>query len=307
MTPAAPLRHRLRRYAFLSIGAALVTIGLKGGAYAFTGSVGLLSDALESLVNLGAALLALLSITISARPPDDSHAFGHDKVEFFAAGLEGGLIVLAALGIAWTAVGRMLDPAPLEAVTVGAALALAAGAVNLGVGLVVRRAGRQHDSPTLEADGAHLLSDVWTTVAVLAGVAATRLTGLLWLDPAVALVMAVVIVRTGGRLILRSVGGLMDEALPEPELAKLRAVLSRYRGDGLDFHALRTRRSGARRFAAVHVLVPPDWTVAEGHALCEKIEADLRAALPLLSVLTHLEPLGDPAAMHDIPLDREPV
>ncbi len=302
-TPPAA-RARLRRYALMSVGAAVATMVLKGAAYGVTGSVGLLSDALESLVNLGAAGLAFLSLTIAARPPDEDHAYGHDKVEFFAAGLEGALIVLAALGIAWAAVARFLAPVPLAGLEWGAVLGGAAAALNGWVGVVLRRAGRLHDSPTLEADGLHLLTDVWSTVVVLAGLGLARLTGWLVLDPVVALLMAVVIVRSGSRLLLRSVGGLMDEVLPEAEQARLRAVLDQYRADGHDFHAFRTRRSGARRFASVHVLVPATWTVAEGHAFCERVEADLRATMPNLSVFTHLEPLGDPAALDDIALDR---
>ncbi len=297
-------RGTLRRYALLSMGVAVATMALKAGAYRVTGSIGLFSDALESLVNLGAAGLAYLSLSIAARPPDDSHAFGHDKIEFFAAGLEGALILLAALTIGWAAVGRFINPVVLESIGAGSVLALVATGLNLYVGRTLTRAGRLHDSPTLEADGAHLLTDVWSTGAVLAGVVLARLTGWVVLDPLMALLMAAVIVRTGIRLLRRSVGGLMDEALPESELARLRAILDGYRRGGLEYHALRTRRSGARRFASVHLLVPGVWTVAEGHALCEQVEADLRAALPALSVLTHLEPLGDPTALRDIPLDR---
>ncbi len=297
-------RGVLRRYALLSIAVALLTMALKGIAYVTTDSVGLLSDALESLVNLGAALLALLSLHVSARPPDDGHAFGHDKVEFFAAGLEGALVLLAAIGIAWAAIARFFSPVALQDIGLGSALAVCAALANGAAGYAIRKVGREHGSPTLEADGEHLLSDVWTTAAVLAGLVLVRLTGYVALDPLVALVMAAVIVRTGLRLILRSVGGLMDEALPEAEQQAMHAVLGRYQAHGMDYHALRTRRSGARRFASVHILVPDTWTVAEGHALCEALEADLRAAVPALSIITHLEPLGDPVALQDIPLDR---
>jgi cation diffusion facilitator family transporter len=298
-------RLRLRRYAALSIAAALVTLALKSWAAVATDSVSLFSDAVESLVNLGAAVLAWVSLTLAARPPDEGHAYGHDKVEFFAAGLEGALIVLAAAAIAWAGVDRLLYPAPVERLGFGLVLTTVATLINATVGGLLIRRGRAHQSPTLEADGQHLMTDVATGVAVLGGLGLAHLTGWMLLDPLLALVVAAIVAWAGARLVLRSLGGLMDEALPEADQQALRSILDRYcASDHLDYHALRTRRSGARRFASVHVLVPGDWSVQRGHELLERMEADLRDALPNLTILTHLEPIEDPAAHADIPLDR---
>lgn len=297
-------RLTLRRYALLSIAAALVTLVLKSVAAWQTGSVSLFSDAAESLVNLGAGVLAWVSLTLAARPPDESHAYGHDKVEFFAAGLEGGLILLAAGAIAWAGVDRLMDPQPVRALGLGLTLTVVATLVNAVVGGLLLRKGRLHGSPTLEADGAHLMSDVATGVAVVGGLLLARATGWLWVDPALALAVAVIVALAGGRLVVRSLGGLMDEALPDADQQALRDVLDRHLTGEMGYHALRTRRSGARRFASVHVLVPGSWTVQRGHELLERLEADLRAAVPHLTVLTHLEPIEDPAAHADVVLDR---
>ena len=295
----------LRRYAALSIAAALVTIAMKTIGWRLTGSVGLLSDALESLVNLGAAFMALWAVWYAARPPDDDHAFGHDKAEYFAAGLEGALVLLAAASIVAAALPRLAHPEPLTEPLAGVAITGAASLVNLAVARVLRRAGARHRSPTLVADAHHLMTDVWSSAGIVLGVVAVWLTGWTVLDPLIALVMAGVIVRAGYVLVRGAAGGLMDSALAASEIAALEAVLVRYRdAEGLDFHALRTRRAGTRCFASVHVLVPPEWTVQRGHDLCERLEADLRARVPGLSMLTHLEPLGDPAADEDVPLDR---
>ena len=294
----------LRRYAALSIVAALVTIGMKTAGWRLTGSVGLLADALESLVNLGAACLAFWAVWYAARPPDDDHAFGHDKAEYFAAGIEGALVLLAAGSIVWAAIPRLIHPEPIADGFVGAAISGAASLVNLFVARVLRRAGERHRSPTLVADAHHLMTDVWSSVGVVVAVVLVAVTGWAILDPLVALVMAVVIVRTGYTLVRGAAGGLMDTALSPDEIADLETILRRHCAEGLDFHALRTRRSGTRRFASVHVLVPPDWTVQRGHDLCEALEAEMRAAVPGLSMITHLEPLGDPASDDDLPLDR---
>ncbi len=298
-------RLSLRRYAVLSICAALATLVLKSYAAWATDSVSLFSDAIESLVNLGAAVLAWVSLTLAARPPDESHAYGHDKVEFFAAGLEGGLIVLAAVGIAWAGIDRLLDPQPIQRLGLGLTLATVATGINAVVGGILIRKGRAHHSPTLSADGQHLMADVATGVAVLAGLGLAHATGWTMIDPILALIVAVIVAIAGARLIVRSMGGLMDEALAQADQHALRAVLDRYAADyPLDYHALRTRRSGARRFATVHVLVPGEWSVQRGHELLERLEADLRAGVPNLTVLTHLEPIEDPASRADIPLDR---
>jgi cation diffusion facilitator family transporter len=294
----------LTRFAWLSIAAALVTMALKALAYWLTGSVGLLSDAMESLVNLAGALMALAMLTVAARPPDADHPHGHGKAEYFSAGVEGALIVVAAVAIAVAAVDRLLRPRPLEQVGLGLAVSVAASVVNLGVALVLLRAARAHRSATLKANAHHLLTDVWTSAGVLVGVVAVTLTGWLALDPLVALAVAVNIVITGTRILRDSVAGLMDAALPPADLKVLRELLDGYAADGIEYHALRTRQSGARRFVSVHVLVPPEWSVQQGHDLLERIEADIRRALPPVTVDTHLEPLGDPAALADQELQR---
>jgi cation diffusion facilitator family transporter len=295
----------LTRYAWLSIAAAIVTMLLKSGAWLLTGSVGLLSDALESLVNLAGALMALAMLTVAARPPDEEHAYGHSKAEYFSAGAEGALIVIAAVSIAVAAVDRLLHPRPIEQAGLGLAVSVVAAAVNLGVALVLMRAAKAHRSATLQASSHHLLTDVWTTGGVLVGVGAVVVTGWLPLDPLVALAVAVNIVWAGGRILRDSVAGLMDTALPAAELRLLHELLQGYAAtDGIEYHALRTRRSGAHRFVSVHVLVPPNWSVQQGHDLLERIEADVRRALPPVTVDTHLEPLGDPAAMSDQDLHR---
>lgn len=294
----------LTRFAWLSIAAALATLTLKFGAYWFTGSVGLLSDALESLVNLAGALMALAMLTVAARPPDEEHNFGHNKAEYFSSGVEGTLILVAALGIAATAIPRLISPRPLEDVGIGLGIAVAASLVNLGVGLTLLRAGRQHGSITLEADAHHLLTDVWTSVGVLIAVGLVALTGWQRLDPIVALLVAANITWTGSRIIRESVAGLMDTALPAPELAQIQTILGRYQAQGVEFHALRTRKAAARRFISVHVLVPGGWNVQQGHQLLEAVEAELHATLPQLTVSTHLEPLGEPVSYHDAELTK---
>jgi cation diffusion facilitator family transporter len=298
-------RQSLTRYAWLSIVAALITIGLKASAYFLTGSVGLLSDALESFVNLAAALIALGALTVAARPPDDDHEFGHDKVEYFSSGVEGTLILFAAASIAITSIERLLNPQPLEDVTIGLALSVAASVVNAGVAFVLLRAAREHSSITLEADARHLLADVYTSIGVIVGIMLIGITGWLWLDAGIALLVAVNILWAGVSLVRRSANGLMDTAIAVEDRTQVETILARYRQQGIDFHALRTRDAGARQFVTLHVLVPAGWTVQRGHNLLEKLEQDIRAALPRAHVITHLEPLGDPAALADAELDRE--
>ena len=294
----------LYRYAYLAVAAALVTIALKTLAWRLTDSAGLLSDALESLVNLAAALLAVGVLRWSAKPPDDEHTYGHAKAEYVSAGAEGVMIILAAVSIAWVAIGRLIDPSPLDDVGLGLAISTAASLINLGAGLSLLRAGRRHRSLTLEADGRHLLTDVWSSVGVIAGVAAVALTGWERLDPLIALAVAVNIVVTGVGLVRRFTGGLLDRALPEEERAAIQRVLDEYGRDTVRFHALRTRQAGRRSFASVHVLVPGDWTVQRGHDLLERVEAALREVVPGLVVFTHLEPLEDPRSQADASLDR---
>jgi cation diffusion facilitator family transporter len=294
----------LRRYAWLSIATALATILLKGVAWWLTGSVGLLSDALESFVNLAGALMALAMLSLAATPADENHAHGHGKAEYFSSGFEGFLILLAALSIGYAAYQRLLAPQPLEAVGVGLAVSVVASILNLATARILLGVGRRYKSITLEADAHHLLTDVWTSVGVIVGVGLVWLTGWLWLDPAIALLVAANIVWTGWQLLRRSTAGLMDVSMPAEELAAIEAVLERYRGRGLAFHALRTRQAGARAFVTLHVLVPGSWTVQQGHDWSERIEADIRQALPHVHVITHLEPLEDPVSLVDQGLDR---
>jgi cation diffusion facilitator family transporter len=294
----------LQRFAWLSIAAAFATIGLKGAAWWLTGSVGLLSDAIESLVNLAGATMTLAMLIVAAKPADENHGFGHTKAEYFASGFEGLLILFAAAGIAYTAVERLIEPRALAQVGEGLAVSALASVINLVVAQILMRAGRKHHSIALEADAHHLMTDVWTSLGVIAGVAAAVLTGWQRLDPAIALLVAANIVWTGAKLIHRSAAGLMDAALPAEQQALVIDVLEQYRRQGLDFHALRTRQAGARHFVSVHVLVPGEWTVQRGHDVADAIENDIRAALPGTNVTTHLEPLGDPAAMRDTELDR---
>lgn len=299
-------RKNLTRYAWLSIGTAVLTISLKVAAYLLTGSVGLLSDALESGVNLVAAIMALAALTIAAQPPDDQHAYGHAKAEYFSSGAEGTMILFAALMIAATAVPRLLNPQPLEQVGLGLAVSVTAGLFNLATALVLIRAGKQYNSITLTADAHHLLSDVWTSVGVVVGVAAVALTGWSVLDPLIALAVAAQILYSGIKLVRKSAAGLMDTALPAEELALVTAVLDKYcRQEPIEYHALRTRQSASQRFLSVHVQVPGEWSVQRGHVLLEDMERDLRQALRPLSVLTHLEPIEDPASWQDIPLIRD--
>ena len=279
-------------------------MGLKTLAYHLTGSVGLLSDALESLVNLAGALMALAMLTAAALPPDEDHAYGHSKAEYFSSVLEGTLILIAAATIAFAAVGRLLHPQPLQKIGPGLAVSVVASAINLVIALVLLRAGKRERSIALDGSARHLLTDVWTSAGVVGGVGAVALTGWQPLDPAVALIVAANIVWSGYRLVRRSVAGLMDTALPAEEYASLRRVLDAHVQNGIQYHALRTRESGARRFVSLHVLVPGDWTVHRGHALLERIEADIRGVIPNVTVLTHLESLDDPASWDDQSLDR---
>ena len=294
----------LKRYAWLSILTAVATILLKAVAWQLTDSVGLLSDALESVVNLAGAMMALAMISLAALPPDEDHAYGHGKAEYFSAGFEGLLILVAAMAIGATAVMRLFDPRPLEQVGIGLAVSLAASLLNLVTALILRAAGRRYRSLTLEADAHHLLTDVWTSAGVIVGLAAVSLTGWLWLDPVIALLVAGNILRIAWKLLYSSAQGLMDRALPDADTLLLQGVFDQYRAQGIEFHALRTRESGARRFIDVHVLVPGHWSVQHAHEVVEKIEADIRQALPQSTILTHLEPLEDPLSLADIALDR---
>ncbi len=304
MTSDTTNRSSLTRFAWLSIAAAVTTIALKAVAYLLTGSVSLLSDALESIVNLVGALMALAMLTIAARPADDEHEFGHSKAEYFSSGVEGVLILLAAASIIVTAIPRLITPKPLEQVGIGIGVSVAASLVNLFVARVLLRAGKQHHSITLEADARHLMTDVWTSGGVLVGVGLVALTGWTRLDPIVACLVAANIVWAGFGIVRKSVLGLMDTALPIEDRNKIQKALEPYAQLGVEYHAIRTRESGARKFVSLHVLVPGQWTVMRGHDLLESIEKDIRAALPGVSVFTHLESLSDPASWEDTDLDR---
>jgi cation diffusion facilitator family transporter len=296
--PAAAPKYPL----VFSIIAAVVTLALKAGAYGVTGSVSLLSDAVESLVNLAAAAIALVSLWYASQPVDDSHTYGHEKIEYFSSGLEGILILAAAFGIAWYAVIRVLTPNPLEEIGKGVLLEFAATLVNLAVAVLLLRVGKASESIVLLADGRHLVADVWTSVGVLIGLTLVWLTGKQWLDPVIALIVAIYIGWTGLELIGKSFDGLMDHSLPEAEQAKLRAAIAEHLLPGTTFHALRTRQSGAHRFADFHLLVPGHLTVQQGHDLTEKIEAALLALFPVIEVTVHIEPIEEQAAWHDSPL-----
>ena len=302
---AEPAAARLPRYAWASAWAAIATIVLKASAWAVTGSVGLLSDALESFVNLATAGLAIAMLHVAARPEDEEHPYGHGKAEYFSSGVEGALILITGVAIAVVAVRRFLQPHPLEQLGLGLALSAVSSAINLGVALMLLGAGRRHGSVALEANGHHLLTDVWTSVGVFAGLGLVMLTGRHALDPAVALLVSAHVSFTGLRIGRRAVTGLMDTALSEDEQEALRVAIAPHVLPPVQVHALRSRVSGARRFVSLHVLVPGDWSVHRGHQLLERIEGAIRTAIPNANVLTHLESLDDPASWDDVGLDRE--
>ena len=299
----APLRSA-RFYAKLSIGAAVVTIALKVAAWKLTGSVGLLSDAAESVVNLVAALIALWALTVAARPADQKHAFGYTKAEYFSSGVEGFLIIAAAAGIAIAAWERWQSPRPITDAWVGVGVSVVASAINGAVAAILLSAGKRLRSITLTADAHHLLTDVWTSAGVVVGIALVALTGWLRLDPLIAAAVAVNIVWTGWRLVRETGLGLMDSSLPEDERKAVTEAVAPFQEQGILFHAILSRVAGRRRFVTMHVLVPGTWTVQKGHDLCESIEAAVRSALPGAHAITHLEPREDPVSWDDRSLDR---
>ncbi len=293
-----------RAFALLSVAASVLTIALKLGAYFLTGSVGLLSDAMESFINLAAALVAVWALTIATRPPDNEHAFGHSKAEYFASGIEGLLILVAAAGIGWAAWNRLLHPQPLENIGLGLTISVVAAGVNGATAIVLLRAGKRLGSITLYADALHLLTDVWTSGGVLVGVALVKVTGWLPLDPLIAAAVAVNIIWTAVRILRDTAKGVLDTAIPQHDRDLIDGVLSRYQDQSVVFHALRTRLAGQRRFVDLHVLVPGSWSVQRGHTLCEEIEAGIASALPRSTVFTHLEPLEDSVSWTHGDLDR---
>lgn len=304
MTDGTPSTPSLQRYAWISIGAAIATILLKGVAWWLTGSVGLLSDAIESFVNLAGAIMALWMLSLAEQPADESHPHGHSKAEYFSSAFEGFLIVLAAVSIAYTAIDRLLSPQPLEAVGSGLLVSVAASVVNLVVARLLLKVGRERQSITLEADAHHLMTDVWTSVGVILGVGLVALSGWNWLDPAIALLVAANIVWTGWQLMRRSASGLMDVALSPVDLAKVENALQDYVKHRISYHALRTRQAGRRSFISLHVLVPGKWSVQEAHDWVEKIEHDIRNVLPGSHITAHIEPIDDPCSLDDQELDR---
>lgn len=296
-------RPDLTRFAWLSIAAAVFTISLKAGAWLLTGSVGLLSDAAESVVNLVAAIVALFMLRLAAKPADDEHHFGHTKAEFFSAFVEGGMIFVAALVIIVSSIDRFLHPQPLENVGVGLLISVVASAINGAVAFVLLRAGRQYKSVTLRADGKHLMTDVWTSAGVLVGVLLVKLTGWDRLDPIIAMLVGINIIFSGYKLISESTAGLLDSTLPEEENAEIVAVLLKHTNDDVLFHGLRTRSAGSHGFATFDVLVPGAWSVRKAHDLVEDIETELREVAPDLEVRSHIEPREDPRAYNDHPVE----
>ncbi|MFL5664892.1 MAG: cation diffusion facilitator family transporter [Ktedonobacteraceae bacterium] len=296
-----------RFYMFLSIIAALVTMVVKFTGYFLTGSVGLFSDAAESVVNLVAALVGFWALTIAARPADEEHTFGHTKSEYFSSGVEGALILVAALIIAAEAIPRLLHPQPLENVGVGLAFSVSGAIINGVLAWFMLQEGKRRRSITLQADAHHLFADVFTTAGVLVGVLLVILTGWFILDPIVALLVAANIIWTGIKL-LRDTGlGLLDTALPAEDQKKIQDILATYGQRGIEFHALRSRVAGSRRFISFHVLVPGQWTISKGHALCEEMERAIVEALPQSSIFTHLEPKEELVSFEDMELDRHSI
>ncbi|GAA1335188.1 cation diffusion facilitator family transporter [Brachybacterium rhamnosum] len=306
-TRPASERVDLTRFAWLSIAAAILTISLKAGAWVMTGSVGLLSDAAESVVNLVAAVVALIALRVAIRPATERFLYGRAKAEYFSAAVEGVMIFVAAAVILVSAVERFIHPRPIENVGWGLAISVVASLVNGGVALVLLRAGRTHRSITLRADGKHLMTDVVTSAGVLVGVALVVITGWDRLDPVVAFLVGVNIIVTGVGLISESVSGLLDKALPEEENEVITEILRRRTDGTVTFHGLQTREAGQERYMNVHVLVPDEWTVKQGHDYIEELETELMTALPSLRVLTHLEPISDPASYEDIPEAHVPI
>lgn len=295
----------LTRYAWLSIAAAIVTITLKASAYLLTGSVGLLSDALESTVNLASAIVALIVLGVITRPANDEFTFGYSKAEYFSSGFEGGMILLAAAAIIFTAVRRLFNPVPLEQLGIGLVISVVASLINLAVSMILLRAGRRYNSITLEADGKHLMTDVWTTAGVLVGIAAVWITGWLWLDPIIAILVALNIIFTGYRLLVRSGRGLLDVAIPQEELTSVKSILDSYKEQGVSYHAFRSRQAAARKFMVVHLLVPGNWSVRKSHSLAEQFERKVGETIANANIVTHIEPIEDPISMEDTSIDRE--
>jgi len=299
-------QESLKKFIYLSIAAAVVTILLKFYAFYLTGSMGFFSDALESFVNLFAAVVALIMLTISAKPADKEHEYGHSKAEYFSSAIEGALIVLAALSILLSAVPRLFDPKPLTNIDIGLVFSLAASLVNLTVSLVLIHNGKKKHSLVLEADGKHLMTDVWTSAGVIAGILVVRFTGIYIFDPIIAIVVAINIIYTGYQLISRSASGLMDASISEEAVKKITAYLDSLKAENIEYHSLMTRQAGQRMFISVHLLVPGWWTVKKGHDYADLIEQSIEDMFEEpVNVSTHIEPIDDPASMNDIGIYRK--
>jgi cation diffusion facilitator family transporter len=293
---------QVRSYLKLSIAVALATIALKTGAWWVTDSVSLLSDALESLVNLAGAMFALAMVTVADQPADADHPYGHHKAEYFSSGFEGVLIVVAALAIIWAAGHRLLEPQPLEDVGLGLALSVGSSVLNGALAFAMLRKAREHRSMALEADARHLITDVWTSAGVVVGILAVKFTGWLWLDPVVAIALALNILREGGSLVRRSADGLMDRAL-EPEVrAEIEKTLDVFRHQAIRFDHVTTRRAGQRRFVDLHMHMPSGWTLGRAAALRTSVEQALMSAVPGLRASIQLLPM-DVEAHFDDPKD----
>ncbi len=298
-------RRSPRAYIGLSIAAAIATMALKFTAYFLTGSMGLFSDAAESCVNLTAAVFALWALTVAARPPDFEHTFGHSKAEYFSSALEGLLVLIAAFSISLAAVPRLLHPQPIAQVEIGLLLSIVAAVINGLVAWTLLKAGRRLRSITLRADAHHLLTDVWTSIGVVVGLLLVKVTGWQILDPMMAIAVAANIAWVGIQLLKETINGLMDSAISLKEQSMIQEVLSYYQNRGIAFHALRTRVAGARNFVSFHVLVPGEWTVQQGHDLCDEIERKIMHTIAHTHVTTHLEPIDDPISWNDESLDLE--
>ncbi len=295
----------LAKFLYLSVAAAIVTILLKFYAYHVTGSMGFLSDALESFVNLFAALFALIMLKVSQKPADDGHVFGHSKAEYFSSATEGALILLAAFSIIRTAIPRIVEPAPIENINTGLLFSLLASMVNLVVGFTLIKNGKKSKSLVLEADGRHLMTDVWTSVGVIVGILLVKFTGWLIIDPIIAILVALNIIYAGYKLISRSASGLMDATIPAEDLEKVILYLDSLKVNEIEYHSLLTRVAGQRKFISMHLLVPGEWSVKEGHDWADKVEETIIGLFDEpVTVSTHIEPVDDPASMEDIGIDR---
>jgi cation diffusion facilitator family transporter len=292
-------RKSLAPIIWFSIIASILTISIKSAAYFMTGSVGFMSDAMESFINLAAGIVAFVMLTIAARPPDKEHPFGHDKAEYFSSLIEGALIVLAAIGIAYTAIDRIYHPKPLGELNVGMALSVLATLINFATARILLYYGKKHNSITIEADAHHLMTDVWTTVGIIVGIGLVKFTNWQLLDPLMAIAVAISIVYTGIKLIIRSTDGLMDTKLTEKELVIIKEILDRYKDQGIDYHALYTRQASSKRFITFHLLFPGDLSVHNAHETAKIIENEISEKLPFSDVFIHLEPLNDPDALDD--------